>query len=382
MEKIAVSLRNVSKSFTTKKLGTVKAVDNFNLDIYEGECFAFLGPSGCGKTTTLRMLAGFEDLSEGEIYLDGKPVSVKSKKQYVPPEDRGLGMVFQAFAVWPHMNVFENVAFPLKLSKMPKAQIKEKVSQALKHTGLSGLEEIYPSELSGGQQQRIALARAIVTRPKIMLLDEPLSNLDPHLRESMRFEIKELQKKFNFTIIFVTHDQAEAMALADRMLVMDMGKIQQIGTAADLYDRPESKFVHSFLGDSCFVKVELKMEEHGEEFLAIKGSDDVLNIKLNEEIKNKFHKSSKYALMALRPNKIRFAKENEVGVSGKIIKRTVLTANMEYLIQVGDELIKLQSSHNEIYRDNDLCYLKFYDPMWYEYDGENHNEEREKRQLI
>ena len=158
------------------------------------------------------MIAGFEDLSQGEIHLCGKPVSIKSKNLYVPPEDRGLGMVFQSFAVWPHMNIFENVAFPLRVRTVPKAEMAERVKMALKHTSLDGMEKVYPGNLSGGQQQRIALARAIVTNPKVMLLDEPLSNLDPKLRETMRFEIKELQKKFNFTIIFVTHDQSEAMA--------------------------------------------------------------------------------------------------------------------------------------------------------------------------
>ena len=209
-----IVLNHDTKQFTTKTLGTVTAVNDFNLTIKEGECFSFLGPSGCGKTTTLRMIAGFEDLSDGEIHLCGRPVSIKSKNLYVPPEERGLGMVFQSFAVWPHMNIFENVAFPLRVRKVPKAEMIERVKMALKHTSLDGMEKVYPGNLSGGQQQRIALARAIVTNPKVMLLDEPLSNLDPKLRETMRFEIKELQKKFNFTIIFVTHDQSEAMALS------------------------------------------------------------------------------------------------------------------------------------------------------------------------
>ena len=253
-----IVLRHVTKRFTTKTLGDIVAVDDFNLNVQEGECFSFLGPSGCGKSTTLRMIAGFEDLSEGEIELCGRPVSVKSKNLYVPPEDRGLGMVFQAFAVWPHMNVFENVAFPLRIQKMNRADIDKKVADALRHTNLTGLEKVYPSDLSGGQQQRIALARAIVTQPKVMLLDEPLSNLDPKLRESMRFEIKELQRKFNFTIIFVTHDQSEAMAISDRMMVCDMGRIMQIDTPENLYNKPVNRFVHSFLGESTFLNVVIK----------------------------------------------------------------------------------------------------------------------------
>ncbi|MBO4217937.1 MAG: ABC transporter ATP-binding protein, partial [Erysipelotrichaceae bacterium] len=194
-----IVLKNVKKTFTTKSLGTVTAVENINLNIREGECFSILGPSGCGKTTTLRMIAGFEDLSEGEIYLGGQPVSIKEKGLYVPPENRGLGMVFQAFAVWPHMNIFDNVAFPLKVQKRPKDEIESRVKSALKSVSLDGMEKVFPGDLSGGQQQRIALARAIVVNPKVMLLDEPLSNLDPKLRENMRFEIKALQKKYNFT---------------------------------------------------------------------------------------------------------------------------------------------------------------------------------------
>ena len=248
MAQVQVELRHVTKKFTTKTLGDIVAVDDFSFQVYEGECFSILGPSGCGKTTCLRMIAGFEDLTEGEIYLSGRPVSSSKANLYVPPEERDLGMVFQAFAVWPHMTVFENVAFPLRIRKVNRAEVERRVKQALQHTSLAGLEDVYPSDLSGGQQQRIALARAIVTKPKVMLLDEPLSNLDPHLRETMRFELKELQRKLGFTIIFVTHDQSEAMAISDRMLVADMGKIMQIDTPENLYNRPINRFVHVFWG--------------------------------------------------------------------------------------------------------------------------------------
>jgi len=168
-----VILKNVTKHFTTKAFGKVTAVNNVSLNIKEGECFSFLGPSGCGKTTTLRLIAGFEDLSSGEIWFGDKPVSIKDKNYYLPPEDRGLGMVFQAFAVWPHLNVFENVAFPLRIQRVNKTDMAAKVKEALKHTNLSGLEEKFPSELSGGQQQRIALARAIVTNPRFYCWTNP-----------------------------------------------------------------------------------------------------------------------------------------------------------------------------------------------------------------
>lgn len=313
-----IVLSHVTKTFTTKTLGTVTAVNDFNLTIKEGECFSFLGPSGCGKTTTLRMIAGFEDLSQGEIHLCGKPVSIKSKNLYVPPEDRGLGMVFQSFAVWPHMNIFENVAFPLRVRKVPKAEMAERVKMALKHTSLDGMEKVYPGNLSGGQQQRIALARAIVTNPKVMLLDEPLSNLDPKLRETMRFEIKELQKKFNFTIIFVTHDQSEAMALSDRMMVMDMGNIVQIGTPTELYNRPVNRFVHKFLGQSTFTDVIL---QDGKAY-ARGDMEQPLPVALPEN-------GEREMVMATRPNQIDMNRTE--GYKTKVEKRIFLTNYTEYL---------------------------------------------------
>ena len=309
-----VVLQHVTKRFTTRTMGTVTAVDDFNLEIKEGECFSFLGPSGCGKTTTLRMIAGFEDLSEGEIHLCGRPVSVKAKNLYVPPEERGLGMVFQAFAVWPHMNIFENVAFPLKIQKINKTDIEKRVKEALHHCSLDGLEEVFPSELSGGQQQRIALARAIVTNPKVMLLDEPLSNLDAKLRVSMRTEISKLHREMGATTIYVTHDQVEAMTMADRIVIMKEGVIQQVGKPMELYDHPVNKFVAGFIGSPQmnFFDVTLKGNEvtfedgnklmlpeailkklngkEGEMTLGIRGEDlkmDAQNLELYKENKMK-----------------------------------------------------------------------------------------------
>lgn len=375
-----IILRNVTKQFTTKSLGTVTAVENFNLEIKEGECFAFLGPSGCGKTTTLRMIAGFEDLSDGEIYLSGKLVSSRAKKLYIPPEERQLGMVFQAFAVWPHMNVFENVAFPLRVQKRPQSEVKERVKTALRHTGLDGLEFEYPSNLSGGQQQRIALARAIVTNPRIMLLDEPLSNLDPQLRESMRFEIKALQKKFNFTIIFVTHDQSEAMALSDRMLVMDMGKVMQIGTPEELYNRPRNRFVHSFLGESSFLRV---MVEGNRLFVA--GDKEELKLPISDDMLQK-GQSKGSLLLATRPNTIELLPENStldehLALHGTISKRIFLTNFTEYIVNIGSETIKVQTPHRIEFKIGDACKLLLPHAVFYE---DNNEDEalRNKRQLI
>ncbi|WP_311643589.1 ABC transporter ATP-binding protein, partial [Selenomonas noxia] len=199
----------------TKRFGDVTAVDHLNFEIEKGSCFSMLGPSGCGKTTTLRMVAGFEDLSDGEVWVGDRLLSSPKKNHYLPPEKRNFGMVFQAFAVWPHLSVYENVAFPLRIRKLPEEEIKQRSTEALKATNLLSAADQSPDFLSGGGKQRVALARALAINPDVMLLDEPLSSLDPHLREEMRFEIKELQMKYGFSIIYVTHDQSEAMALSD-----------------------------------------------------------------------------------------------------------------------------------------------------------------------
>lgn len=366
-----VVLNNVTKRFTTKLLGTVTAVDNFNLEIEEGECFSFLGPSGCGKTTTLRMIAGFEDLSEGSIELCGRTVSDSKSHLYIPPEKRDLGMVFQAFAVWPHMNIFENVAFPLRVRKVAKPEIERRVKEALKHCSLDGMEKEYPGNLSGGQQQRIALARAIVTNPKVMLLDEPLSNLDPKLRESMRFEIKKLQREFGFTIVFVTHDQAEAMALSDRMLVMDMGHVVQIGAPKELYNQPKTRFVHEFLGESSFSKVILKEGK-------VYASGDLVN-----PLPVAFPDNSKGAetmILATRPNHVDM--NHESGYPSRVLRKIVLTSSIEYFVKLGDEEIKIQTPHRNAFNVGDPCYLRFPNIMWYDDVVDEAEIERNRRQLI
>lgn len=362
-----VVLRHVTKKFTTRTMGTVTAVDDFNIEIKEGECFSFLGPSGCGKTTTLRMIAGFEDLSEGEIELCGRLVSSRAKNLYIPPEERDLGMVFQAFAVWPHMNIFDNVAFPLKIRKVSKSETASRVKEALRHCSLDGLEKLYPSELSGGQQQRIALARAIVTNPKVMLLDEPLSNLDPKLRETMRFEIKELQRQFGFTIIFVTHDQSEAMAISDRMMVCDMGKIMQIDTPENLYRHPNSRFVHNFLGEATFIDVVIrdgKVYPKGDESQAIE----------LEIPKGAGHDM----VIATRPNAIRLT-QNE-GFMTRIEKRIFLTDRTEYLVPVGSQLVKIQTPHRVVFSPGESCGIVIVEPGWYEPEDKEAEAERARRQ--
>ena len=240
-----IEIRNLFKSYKR----TV-AVNRIDLQIQKGEMLTLLGPSGCGKTTTLRCIAGLETPEEGEIVIDGRPMLSKG---FVPSSKRGLGMVFQNYAVWPHMKVYNNVAYGLKLEKLPRAEIRTKTMQVLEMVGLGGLEERYPGQLSGGQQQRVALARALVRNPKVLLLDEPLSNLDAKLREKMRFEIKSLARRMGITSVYVTHDQAEAMVISDRIAVMQAGQVVQIDTPQQIYAEPANRFVADFIGAMNFI---------------------------------------------------------------------------------------------------------------------------------
>jgi iron(III) transport system ATP-binding protein len=237
-----------------KRFKEVVAVNRIQLEVSRGEMLTLLGPSGCGKTTTLRCIAGLETPDEGDIVIDGKPMLSEG---FVPPAKRGIGMVFQNYAVWPHMKVFSNVVYGLKLQKVPRQRLQEKAQKVLELVGLGGLEDRYPSQLSGGQQQRVALARALVTNPKVLLLDEPLSNLDAKLREKMRFEIKSLVRRMGITSVYVTHDQAEAMVISDRIAVMESGNVVQIGTPAEIYEKPANTFVADFIGTTNFIAGEV-----------------------------------------------------------------------------------------------------------------------------
>ena len=236
----------------SKAYGSLKVVKNINLSVDKGKLVCLLGPSGCGKTTTLRLIAGFIAATEGEIRVGGK--SMSSANATVPPERRNMSMIFQSYALWPHMTVFGNVAYGLGLRGMAKAEIERNVEKILSATQLLALKDRYPGELSGGQQQRVSLARALVIQPEILLLDEPLSNLDANLREEMRFEIRRLHDEFRYTTVYVTHDQAEAMTTADMIVVMNDGNIEQAGTPEDIYERPETEFVARFIGGTNILK--------------------------------------------------------------------------------------------------------------------------------
>ena len=249
-----VELRNL-----TKRYGANAVVDDVSLRIEHGQLVCLLGPSGCGKTTTLRLIAGFVEPTDGEIVVGGKTVS--SPARTVPPEGRNMSMIFQSYALWPHMTVAENVAYGLRLRKLPAAEIQARLAAILGTTRLQPLAERYPGELSGGQQQRVSLARALVVEPETLLLDEPLSNLDANLREEMRFEIRRLHDQYRYTTVYVTHDQAEAMTTSDLIAVMNGGRIEQLGTPEDIYNRPRSVFVARFIGGSNILRGDALDEE-------------------------------------------------------------------------------------------------------------------------
>ncbi len=238
-----LQLDRVSRTF-----GTTKAVDQVSLDVQAGEIFTLLGPSGCGKTTTLRLVAGLEQPDNGEIWVRDRLVASVPRNTFVPPHQRMMGMVFQSYAIWPHMNVFDNVSYPLRIRRMKRAEIRERVERVLNLVGLDGLESRPAPMLSGGQQQRVALARALIYEPAVLLLDEPFSNLDSKLREQMRVEVKQLQKTLGITVLFVTHDQTEALSLSDRIAVMSDGHAIQVAEPKVLYEQPEDSFVRDFLG--------------------------------------------------------------------------------------------------------------------------------------
>ena len=333
-----VELRKLRKLY-----GKTAAVDGVDLDIGKGEFMTFLGPSGCGKTTTLRMIAGLIEPTEGEISVGGKLLSSPGTK-VVPPEKRNMGMVFQSYAVWPHMTVFENVAFPLRNLKKSKEEIVKRVRAALELVKLDGLEDRYPSNLSGGQQQRVALARAMAIEPDILLFDEPLSNLDAKLREEMRFELKEIQRRIGVTSIYVTHDQAEAMAISDRIAVMSHGQIKQIGKPREIYDSPEDPFTAEFIGLANFFPGKATSEKTvclaGRQELEIDGCR-ALNMGAD-------------VILSIRPHNIKIYKEvnktrNEL--QGIVEKGAYLGDKVDYRVRVGDSILRIQTPPGEVFTE-------------------------------
>ena len=329
-----------------KRFGDVTAVSDFDLTVKDGEFVSLLGPSGCGKTTSLRMIAGFERATEGEIYIGDHCVSSHIKNTFVPPEKRDIGMVFQSYAVWPHMTVTENVAYPLKIQKVPKEERAARVAEMLKLVHLDEYGSRYPHQLSGGQQQRVALARALVMRPGLLLLDEPLSNLDAKLRESMRFEISSIQKELGITFIYVTHDQSEAMTMSDRVVVMSRGVIQQIGTPYEIYRNPANKMVADFIGLVNFVEGEVQGDR-----VYISGTG--VSFPNTSGITGS-------ATIAVRPENITMSRTSGT-IEGTLVHRFYLGDAVDYRVQCKHHVIRVIVKGAELkeFTDGEKVYLDF-----------------------
>ena len=329
-----------------KRFGDVTAVSDFDLTVKDGEFVSLLGPSGCGKTTSLRMIAGFERATEGEIYIGDHCVSSHIKNTFVPPEKRDIGMVFQSYAVWPHMTVTENVAYPLKIQKVPKEERATRVAEMLKLVHLDEYGSRYPHQLSGGQQQRVALARALVMRPGLLLLDEPLSNLDAKLRESMRFEISSIQKELGITVIYVTHDQSEAMTMSDRVVVMSRGVIQQIGTPYEIYRNPANKMVADFIGLVNFVEGEVQGDR-----VYISGTG--VSFPNTSGITGS-------ATIAVRPENITMSRTSGT-IEGTLVHRFYLGDAVDYRVQCKHHVIRVIVKGAELkeFTDGEKVYLDF-----------------------
>jgi spermidine/putrescine ABC transporter ATP-binding subunit len=305
-----ISIQNVTKRFGS----TVTAVDNISLDIQEGEFFALLGPSGCGKTTLLRMMAGFENPTEGRIFIDGQDMSG------VDPNHRPVNMVFQSYAVFPHMTVAKNAGYGLKVTGVARQEIEERVIEALSLVKLSGFEKRFPHQLSGGQQQRVALARALIKKPKVLLLDEPLSALDAKLREAMQIELVKLQKSVGITFIIVTHSQDEALSVADRIAVMEAGKLRQTASPLELYENPNSRFCADFIGKINLLEAEVAGVEDARLLVEIKGEGRKIKVPYEGEAQGKIG-------IAIRPEKLRLSKAEP---AGEAIKFPVKITDMVY----------------------------------------------------
>lgn len=317
----AVELRGL-----TKRFGAAAVVDGVSLAIAHGQLVCLLGPSGCGKTTTLRLVAGFLEPTEGEIAVGDRVVS--SPARTVEPQQRNMSMIFQSYALWPHMTVYENVAYGLKLRRMDDAQVKAKVAALLRTTRLEEFAQRYPADLSGGQQQRVALARALVVEPETLLLDEPLSNLDAHLREEMRFEIRRLHDQYRYTTIYVTHDQAEAMTTADVIVVMNAGRIEQAGPPEEIYYRPRSEFVAQFIGGTNILRGKRLDDGH----LSVAGTtlrlvDGAAATRAATAISIRHHD---IRLLARQPD------SGENVVPARVARQVFLGSVRDYLVEIAD----------------------------------------------
>ena len=337
-----IELKNVSRYW-----GDVRAVEKLNINIEEGEFVVLLGPSGCGKSTTLRLIAGLENVSSGEIFIGGKNVN------YIDPSSRNISMVFQSYALFPHLNVEENIIFGLKVRKVKKDDRQVRLENVAEKVGLSNLLKRKPAELSGGQRQRVALARAIISENPICLMDEPLSNLDAKLRHQMRSEIRLLQKDLNITLIYVTHDQTEAMSMADKIVLLNEGEIVQQGRPKELYEKPENTFTAKFLGNPPMNLINLEVEKEGN-YIPIFGDKYFLK-----------QKSDKKNILGIRPEDIEISKEgvkctiNDLDYQGSDVVLSLQLGNQEIFARIDSK--KVEELDNQVYINWDNNNIHFFD---------------------
>ncbi len=329
----AVELRDVVKTFRTPEGTSLNAVDHVDMQIGNGEFFSMLGSSGCGKTTSLRMMAGFEWPTEGEVYIEGKAMG------HTPPFQRPVNTVFQSYALFQHMTIYQNIAFGLEMERSPISEVKTRVGHVLEMVQLTGMERRYPKQLSGGQQQRIALARALVKMPNVLLLDEPLGALDLKLRKEMQLELKAIQQKVGITFVYVTHDQEEALTMSDRIAVMSRGRVMQVGTPVEIYERPNSRFVADFIGESNFLNGTVRevQDEHATVHVPT----------LNAEVKGlntgKVRAGEK-AVVSIRPEKIRLSEEPALQTNcfkGQVTNTTYIGSDTHVYVDVGGQKMKV-----------------------------------------
>ncbi|MCH1981351.1 ABC transporter ATP-binding protein [Ruminococcus sp. OA3] len=330
-----VILKNITKKFVSHDNNQefFTAVDNVDLEIKDGEMVTLLGPSGCGKTTTLRMISGFEIPTSGEIFIGDRPVA------NVPPNKRDISMVFQSYALFPHMKVYNNICYGLKVKKVPKTEIARRMEKILDLMQIKELADRYPNQLSGGQQQRVALARAVVIEPSVLLFDEPLSNLDAKLRETMRDELRAIQKRLGITSLYVTHDQAEAMAISDKVVIMKDGVISQVGTPQEIYEYPQDSFVANFIGKANYIPCILKSRD----------ADGSAHVKIGEipcTIPNpgamKNVEDGKECLLSVRPESVRLVDGGRGPITGNIIRITYFGYKVEYVVDISGNTVTVE----------------------------------------
>ena len=339
------------------------AVKNLSLDVYDGEIVTLLGPSGCGKTTTLRMVAGLEVPDQGDIFFGDRSVVLTSRRLLVPPDKRNVGMVFQSYAIWPHMTVEQNVAFPLQSRKCPRREVRERVCRALELVGMAGFEDRPGPLLSGGQQQRVALARALVSEPQVLLLDEPFSNLDAKLREQMRIELKLLQKRLKVAVLFVTHDQIEALSLSNRIALMSSGVVQQQGNPRLLYEEPANEFVRDFLGRTLLFKGKVQSSNpSGQMAIGVEGAPDCVVFGRNYDPGGL--KTGESVYVAVRPEDVSILPAMGSGVPSGMLGGTVQTQlfvgeRIEYQIVVdGQGVIVIYGERHDPVDEGSKVWLK------------------------